>query len=131
MKTGNYKILIVDDEPDILEILSYNLKKEGYHIFKASNGYDAINIAKDKRPHLILLDIMMPGIDGIETCHEIRKISYLHDTLIAFLTARIEDYSQVAGFDSGADDYILKPIKPKILLSKIKALLRRSRGQSL
>lgn len=119
------KILIADDEPDILEFLQYNLEREGYTIFVAENGRDAIKLAKREYPHLILLDIMMPELDGIETCRELRNIPEFKNTLIAFLTARNEDYSQIAGFDVGADDYITKPIKPRVLTSRIKALLRR------
>jgi two-component system alkaline phosphatase synthesis response regulator PhoP len=122
---SEYKILLVDDEPDILEFLSYNLKKEGYVVFTAINGKEAITIAKKERPHLIILDVMMPDMDGIETCREIREQEGLKDIVIAFLTARNEDYSQIAGFDVGADDYINKPIKPRVLVSRIKALLRR------
>jgi len=125
MENDNYKILLVDDEPDILEFLSYNLKKEGYTVYTAQNGREAIKTAHSIIPHLILLDVMMPEIDGIETCYEIRKVSFLKDTIIAFLTARGEDYSQIAGFEAGADDYITKPIKPKVLISRIKALLKR------
>lgn len=120
-----YRILLVDDETDVLQFLSYNLKKEGYKIYKASNGKDAIKIAKDVMPHLIILDVMMPEMDGIETCFEIKKISSLQNSIIVFLTARGEDYSQIAGFEAGADDYITKPIKPKVMTSRIKALLRR------
>ena len=123
---SDHKILLVDDEPDILEFLSYNLKKEGYVVFTAANGMEAISIAKKERPSLIILDVMMPDMDGIETCREIREQQGLKDTVIAFLTARNEDYSQIAGFDVGADDYINKPIKPRVLISRIKALLRRS-----
>ena len=119
------KILLVDDEADILEFLSYNLKKEGYDIYTATNGKQAIEMAKKVSPHLIILDVMMPDMDGIETCREIRTLPGLKDVLIAFLTARNEDYSQIAGFEVGADDYINKPIKPRVLLSRIKALLRR------
>lgn len=122
---NDYKILIVDDEPDILEFLSYNLRKEGYSIYTASNGKDGLEAAKRVHPHLIILDVMMPEIDGIETCREIRATDGLKNTLIAFLTARSEDYSQIAGFDAGADDYINKPIKPRVLVSRIQALLRR------
>ncbi|MCX6294769.1 MAG: response regulator transcription factor [Bacteroidetes bacterium] len=125
MNNNEYKILLVDDEPDILEFLSYNLKKEGYNVFTAGNGKEAISIAKKENPHLIILDVMMPDMDGIETCREIREIPGLKDVMIAFLTARNEDYSQIAGFDVGADDYINKPIKPRVLISRIKALLRR------
>ena len=122
---NEYKILLVDDEPDILEFLSYNLKKEGYNVFTANNGKEAVTVAKKETPHLIILDVMMPDMDGIETCREIREIEGLKDVMIAFLTARSEDYSQIAGFDVGADDYINKPIKPRVLISRIKALLRR------
>ncbi|MBS4040722.1 MAG: response regulator transcription factor [Flavobacteriales bacterium] len=125
MKKKDIKILLVDDEPDILEILEYNLAQEGYQISTANNGKEAIAKAKKELPHLIILDVMMPEMDGIEACEQIRKIPELQQTIITFLTARNEDYSQVAGFDAGADDYIAKPIKPKVLVSKIKALLRR------
>ena len=121
----NYKILLVDDEPDILEFLSYNLKKEGYTTFTAATGRQALEVARKNFPHLIILDVMMPDLDGIETCRELRAIDGLKDVLIAFLTARGEDYSQIAGFDAGADDYITKPIKPRVFVSRIKALLRR------
>jgi len=124
-----FKILIVDDEPDILEFMEYNLKKENYHVVKASNGKEAINVAKKEHPDLILLDIMMPVMDGINTCQQLRSMPEFKNTLIAFLTARNEDYSQIAGFDSGADDYITKPIKPKVLVSRINALLRRARTE--
>ncbi len=122
------KILLVDDEQDILEFLSYNLKKEGYSVFTANNGKEAITVAKKEIPDLIILDVMMPDMDGIETCREIREIPGLKNVMIAFLTARNEDYSQIAGFDVGADDYINKPIKPRVLISRIKALLRRGAG---
>ncbi len=125
MKKKDIRILLVDDEPDILEIVGYNLSSEGYKVFTASNGLKAIDAAKKHLPHLIILDVMMPEMDGIEACEKIRKVPELSETLIAFLTARGEDYSQVAGFDAGADDYITKPIKPKVLVSKVKALLRR------
>lgn len=125
MENSDYKILLVDDEPDILEFLGYNLTKEGYKIFKAINGKLAIKTASEKKPHLIILDVMMPEMDGIETCAELRKIPSLKNTIIAFLTARNEDYSQIAGLDAGADDYIAKPIKPKVFVSRVKALLRR------
>ncbi|MBW6482585.1 MAG: response regulator transcription factor [Vicingaceae bacterium] len=125
------KILLVDDEQDILNFISYNLKKEGYEVFIALSGKEAIAIAKKEKPDLIIIDVMMPEMDGIETCQEIRTIDELKDTLITFLSARAEDYSQVAGFDAGADDYITKPIKPRLLVSKIKAILRRkSNGNS-
>lgn len=125
MKKQDIKILLVDDEPDILEILKYNLSSQGYQVFTARNGMEGVEKAKKKKPHLIILDVMMPEMDGIEACEIIRNTKGLEQTLITFLTARGEDYSQVAGFDAGADDYITKPIKPKVLLSKIKALLRR------
>ncbi len=125
MDNNAVKILVVDDEPDIVEILQYNLEKEGYTVITAYNGKEAIKEAREQSPHLIILDIMMPDMDGIETCQEIRNIPDLKQTLIAFLTARNEDYSQIAGFDVGADDYIKKPIKPKVLTSRVKGLLRR------
>lgn len=125
-----YKILLVDDEQDILDFLSYNLKKEGFQVFLALNGKDAISIAKKELPHLIVLDVMMPEMDGIDTCREIREITQLKDVMIAFLSARNEDYSQIAGFEVGADDYITKPIKPRVLISRIKALLRRQAPQT-
>jgi two-component system, OmpR family, alkaline phosphatase synthesis response regulator PhoP len=129
MTENNLKILLVDDEIDILEFISYNLEKEGYTVYTAQNGADAIKLAEEKQPHLIILDVMMPEMDGIAACEEIRKIPSLHNTLIAFLTARGEDYSQIAGFEAGADDYITKPVRPKVLVSRIKALLKRT-GES-
>jgi two-component system alkaline phosphatase synthesis response regulator PhoP len=129
MKNQDIKILLVDDEPDILEILSYNLAAEGYQVYTAKNGAEGVEKAKKKRPDLIILDVMMPEMDGIEACEIIRNTEGLEHTLITFLTARSEDYSQVAGFEAGADDYITKPIKPKVLLSKVKALLRRVRKE--
>lgn len=125
MNKKDIKILLVDDEPDILEIVGYNLSNEGYQIITANNGIEAIKKAKKELPQLIILDVMMPEMDGIEACELIRKRPDLKNTIITFLTARGEDYSQVAGFDAGADDYITKPIKPKVLVSKVKALLRR------
>lgn len=125
MKKKDIKILLVDDEPDILEIIGYNLSAEGYQIFTAENGLEAIDEAKKNHPHLIILDVMMPEMDGIEACEKLRALPEMSDTMIAFLTARGEDYSQVAGFEAGADDYITKPIKPKVLVSKVKSLLRR------
>ena len=125
-KPSKYKILIVDDEPDILEFIGYNLKKEGYNIYTASTGKEGIESARKYQPDLILLDIMLPEMDGIEVCEEIRKITSLSRTTIAFLTARGEDYSQIAGFEAGGDDYITKPVKIKVLTSRIKALLKRS-----
>jgi len=130
MNKRDVKILLVDDEPDILEIVGYNLKNEGYQVYTANNGLEALKSAKKITPNLILLDIMMPEMDGIETCEKIRAIKSLENTLIAFLTARNEDYSQVAGFDAGADDYITKPIKPKVLIGKVKSLLRRLKAES-
>ena len=129
MNKSDIKILLVDDEPDIIEIIGYNLRSEGYQIFTATNGLEAVKSAKKNIPHLILLDIMMPEMDGIEACEKIRKISSLENVIISFLTARGEDYSQVAGFEAGADDYITKPIKPKVLTSKVKSLLRRFKSQ--
>src|ERR1017187_4536791 len=125
MENSGYKILLVDDEPDILEFLGYNIKREGYVVFTANNGKEAIAIASKEKPHLIILDVMMPDMDGIETCREIRAQEGLKNVMVAFLTARNEDYSQIAGFEVGADDYINKPIKPRVLLSRITALLRR------
>ena len=130
MKKKDIKILLVDDEPDILEILNYNLTAEGYQVFTAKNGAEGVEKAKKKLPHLIILDVMMPEMDGIEACEIIRETKGLEDTIITFLTARGEDYSQVAGFDAGADDYITKPVKPKVLVSKVKALLRRTKEES-
>jgi two-component system alkaline phosphatase synthesis response regulator PhoP len=127
---SDHKILLVDDEQDILEFLSYNLKKEGYNVFTANNGKEAIVVAKKENPDLIILDVMMPDMDGIETCREIRELPGLKDVMIAFLTARSEDYSQIAGFEVGADDYINKPIKPRVLISRITALLRRGKSAS-
>jgi two-component system alkaline phosphatase synthesis response regulator PhoP len=125
MNPEEYKLLLVDDEPDILEFVGYNLKKEGFQIAIAGNGEEALALVASFKPHLVLLDVMMPGMDGIETCDAIRSNPEMRDVLVAFLTARGEDYSQVAGFDAGADDYITKPIKPKVLISRVKALLRR------
>jgi two-component system alkaline phosphatase synthesis response regulator PhoP len=125
MKKKDIKILLVDDEQDILEIVGYNLAQEGYQIATATNGKEAIAKAKKELPHLIIMDVMMPEMDGMEACENIRKLPELSNVIITFLTARSEDYSQVAGFDAGADDYITKPIKPKLLVSKVKALLRR------
>jgi two-component system alkaline phosphatase synthesis response regulator PhoP len=122
-----YRILIVDDEPDILDFLGYNLRKEGFEVHTSSNGKDGLAKAKTVHPHLAILDVMMPEMDGIETCREIRNIFELRNTIIVFLTARGEDYSQIAGFEAGADDYVTKPVKPRVLVSRIKALLRRYR----
>ncbi len=125
MKKKEIKILLVDDEQDILEIVGYNLTQEGYQVTTAVNGREAVAKAKKELPHLIIIDVMMPEMDGMEAVENIRKIPELSNVIITFLTARSEDYSQVAGFDAGADDYIAKPIKPKLLVSKVKALLRR------
>lgn len=131
MKKKEIKILLVDDEQDILEIVGYNLSQEGYKIVTSSNGREAIAVAKKEIPQLIIMDVMMPEMDGMEACENIRKIPELSNVIITFLTARSEDYSQVAGFDAGADDYIAKPIKPKLLVSKVKALLRRLKSDSV
>ena len=120
------KILIVDDEPDILEFLKYNLKREGYDVVTAPDGKQAITVATAEKPDLIILDIMMPEMDGVEACGRLRSMKEFHHTPIAFLTARDEDFSQIAALDSGGDDYITKPIKPRVLISRIQALLRRS-----
>ena len=122
----SYRILLVDDEPDILEFVAYNLRKEGYEVSTSPDGATAVKIALTIVPHLILLDVMMPGIDGMETCRKMRKYPELGNTVIAFLTARNEDYSQIAGFDAGGDDYIPKPIKMNVLVSRVKALLKRA-----
>ena len=122
---NNIKILVVDDEEDILEFLSYNLRAEGYDVIVADNGVLAIELAKQQQPSLIILDVQMPDMDGITTCEKIREIPSLKETVVTFLTARSEDYSQIAGFEAGADDYITKPIRPKVLVSRVKALLKR------
>tara|TARA_B110000003_G_C16610080_1_gene519079 strand:- start:245 stop:928 length:684 start_codon:yes stop_codon:yes gene_type:complete len=129
MKKKDTTILLVDDELDILEIIGYNLSGEGYNVVTAQNGIEAIKKAKKHKPELIILDVMMPEMDGIEACEKLRLLPELSETVITFLTARGEDYSQVAGFDAGADDYITKPIKPKVLTSKVKSLLRRFKTQ--
>lgn len=126
MSVTKQKILIVDDEPDILELIEYNLKKEGYQVFLASNGQEGIAVAKKIQPDLIILDIMMPKMDGIEACRLMRAIPEFKNTFIVFLTARSEEYSEIAGFNVGADDYIAKPIKPRALVSRINAILRRN-----
>ncbi|BBE18019.1 phosphate regulon transcriptional regulatory protein PhoB [Aquipluma nitroreducens] len=126
MSDSQSKILLVDDEVDILEFISYNLEKEGYKVYTAQNGAEAIKVAEKVLPDLIILDVMMPEMDGIAACEEIRRIPVLQHTIIAFLTARGEDYSQIAGFEAGADDYITKPIRPKVLVSRVKALLKRT-----
>ena len=127
MENHEITILLVDDEPDILEFLGYNLEKEGYRVITAKNGQKGLKLAKEQKPQLVILDVMMPVMDGMETCAEIRKIPELADTMVAFLTARGEDYSQIAGFAASADDYITKPIKPKVFISRIQAMLRRLR----
>ncbi|MEI7726068.1 MAG: response regulator transcription factor [Bacteroidota bacterium] len=125
MENNEITILLADDEPDILEFLGYNLEKEGYRVITAKNGQKALKLAREHKPQLVVLDVMMPVMDGMEACAEIRKIPELSETMITFLTARGEDYSQIAGFTAGADDYITKPIKPKLFVSRIQALLRR------
>ncbi len=125
MKKKDIKILLVDDEPDVIEIIRYNLEQEGYNVNIAYNGKEALQKAQKNTPHLIIMDVMMPEMDGIEACEEFRSDPTFNDTIIMFLTARGEDYSYVAAFDAGADDYVTKPIKPKIIVSKVKALLRR------
>lgn len=127
MTENKIKILLVDDEPDILEFLKYNLLKENFQVFTSNNGIEGIEIANRELPHLIILDVMMPELDGVETCHRLRANPELQDTLITFLTARAEEYSQIAGLEAGADDYIQKPVRPRLLVSRVKALLRRSR----
>jgi len=126
MSSSKQKILIVDDEPDILELIEYNLKKEGYHVFTARNGQEAVSEAKKVLPDLIILDIMMPKMDGIEACRIMRTMPEFKNTFMVFLTARSEEYSEIAGFNVGADDYIAKPIKPRALVSRINAILRRN-----
>ncbi len=127
MYSNKFKILIVDDDTDILEFVGYNLKKEGFIVYTATNGEEAIEQTTKHKPHLILMDVMMPKMDGMEACKAIKSVDEFRNIIIAFLTARGEDYSQIAGFDAGADDYITKPIKPKVLISRVKALLKRYR----
>ncbi len=129
MEPNKTRLLIVDDEPDILEFIKYNLVKAGFQVFVAHDGQQAISMAKEHKPHLILLDIMMPNMDGVAVCEHLRARSEFDNTLIAFLTARNEDYSQIAALDIGGDDYIAKPIKPRVLVSRINALLRRSKNR--
>lgn len=129
MQNQDIKILLVDDEDDVLEFLSYNIRKEGYDVYTANNGVKGLQKAIEIKPHLIILDVMMPEMDGIETCREIKQNQQLENTIVVFLTARGEDYSQIAGFDAGADDYVTKPVKPRLLVSRIKALLRRYRTE--
>ncbi|MBC8047075.1 MAG: response regulator transcription factor [Fimbriimonadaceae bacterium] len=126
MAAEEVKVLIVDDEEDVLEFIEYNLIKEGYKVIKANNGKQALQKAMEEKPNLILLDIMMPEMDGIEVCRELRSMPEFDNTIISFLTARSEDFTQVQGFDVGADDYITKPVKPRLLTSRLKALLRRT-----
>lgn len=123
------KVLLVDDEADILELLRYNLEREGLKVVTAGNGRDALRVARSEKPDLIVLDIMMPGMDGVEVCNQLRSLPEFKSTLIVFLTARSEDYSQIAGYEADADDYIIKPVKPKVFVSKVKALLKRTRGE--
>ncbi len=130
MQNADFNILLVDDEPDILEFLSYNLRKEGYKVYCSNSGADAVRLARKMLPNLIVLDVMMPDKDGYETCREIRSDMHLKDTVIAFLSARGEDASQVEGFEAGGDDYIRKPVRPKVFISRVKALLRRQSGQA-
>lgn len=131
MELNDCKVLLVDDEQDVLEFMKYNLEREGFWVYTATNGVDGIQLAKKMHPHLIVLDLMMPKMDGIATCRELRALDEFKNTLIAFLTARDEDYSQIAGFEVGADDYITKPIKPKVFISRIRALLRRLEDNSI
>jgi two-component system alkaline phosphatase synthesis response regulator PhoP len=131
MDHSNSKVLIVDDEPDILEFLQYNLKKEQFQVYTASNGKDGIDLAIKENPNLIILDIMMPEMDGIEVCRKLRELPQFKNTIITFLTARSEDYTQIAALDYGGDDYITKPIKPGVFISRIKALLRRSERKEI
>ncbi|GAB1445593.1 MAG: response regulator transcription factor [Cyclobacteriaceae bacterium] len=131
MEGNAIKILVVDDEPDILEFISYNLKKEGYQVSTAKDGMKAIEVAQTNPPDLIILDIMMPGLDGVEVCRKLRDIPLFKNTLIIFLTARSEDYSEIAGFDVGGDDYIAKPIRPRVLIARINALLKRKHREEV
>lgn len=130
MNQSAYKILLVDDDTDIQEFVSYNLRKESYQVFIANNGIEAIEIAKNEHPNLIILDVMMPNLNGIETCKIIRNIEGMDKVIITFLSARSEEFSQIAGYDAGADDYITKPIKPSILIKKISSLLRRANPET-
>jgi len=131
MDNKGHTILLVDDEPDILEFLSYTIRKEGYRVFTAANGEEGVKLAQQLSPSLILMDVMMPQMDGIEACQIIRKDLQITQPIIAFLTARAEDYAQIAGFEAGADDYISKPIRPRLLVSKIESLLRRVRTERI
>lgn len=131
MDPNKVKILIVDDEADVLEFMRYNLKKEGFQVFIAPDGIEALKVAQKEIPHLVIMDIMMPEMDGLQACKEMRKIPNLQDTLIAFLTARSEEFTQVMGLEIGADDYMTKPLKPRLLISKVKSLLRRYSKQEI
>lgn len=131
MDPNKVKILIVDDEADVLEFMRYNLKKEGFQVYIAPDGIEALRVAQKEIPHLVIMDIMMPEMDGLQACKEMRKIPILQDTLIAFLTARSEEFTQVMGLEIGADDYITKPLKPRLLISKVKSLLRRYSKQEV
>ena len=131
MEPQSLKILIADDEPDILEFLGYNLRKEGFTVLSARNGAEAVKVARDENPDLIILDIMMPEMDGIDACQTLRQDPALKDVFVMFLTARGEDYSQVAGFESGADDYVKKPVKPQVLISRIRAMMRRKMAETV
>lgn len=130
MENHQHSVLLIDDEPDVLEFLGYNLTKEGFKVFTAPDGVKGIQIMKQQQPDLIVLDVMMPGMDGIETCAQIRNTPGFNDVYVVFLTARAEDYSQLAGFEAGADDYVTKPVKPKILISRIRALLKRAKSNA-
>lgn len=125
MEVNDVKILLVDDESDVLDFMKYNLEKEGFWVYTAQDGLEGLQLAKKINPDIIILDLMMPKLDGIETCRELRALPEFKNTIITFLTARDEDYSQIAGFEVGADDYITKPIKPRVFISRIRALLRR------
>ena len=129
LNPAHYKILLVDDEQDVLEFLGYNLRREGFQVFQARNAKEALATARTETPNLALLDVMMPGMDGMDLCAEMRRIPTLKEMIIVFLTARGEDYSQIAGFEAGADDYVTKPVKPKVLISRIRALLRRQKTE--
>jgi two-component system alkaline phosphatase synthesis response regulator PhoP len=128
MENNAFTILLVDDETDILDFVGYNLRKEGYNVLTCDNGRNAILKARESMPHLILLDVMMPEMDGIETCREIKRIPGLENTLVVFFTARSEDFTQILSLDAGGDDYITKPIKPAVLVSKVNSLLRRHKS---
>ncbi len=126
MENKKIKILVVDDDPDIIEIISYNLKKENYKVFSCYNGTDSIKIADKEKPDLIILDIMMPGMDGIQVCEKLRSKNKFNNTIIMFLSARSEDFTHIAAYDAGADDFVNKPLKPRLLISKVRSLLRRT-----